>query len=65
MGLDGISIWQLVILLIVIVNLWLGSLVLKKAGYPIWWSLTLIVPLVNIIMIWGFANGDWPVEKKQ
>jgi uncharacterized membrane protein YhaH (DUF805 family) len=66
MGLGGINIWSLIIILIIILpSLWLGALVLKKAGYSGWWSLTMFIPLVNIIMMWVFAFGTWPIEQKK
>jgi energy-coupling factor transporter transmembrane protein EcfT len=34
--------------------------ILRKAGYSGWWSLLIIVPLVNIVMFLVFAFGDWP-----
>jgi uncharacterized membrane protein YhaH (DUF805 family) len=34
---------------------------LQKAGYSGWWSLIVLVPLVNIIMFYVFAFSDWPV----
>ena len=37
--------------------------ILNRAGYSRWWLLTLVVPLVNLIMRWVFACGDWPAAK--
>ncbi len=34
--------------------------ILHKAGYSGWWSLTILIPLVNIIMLYVFAFSDWP-----
>ena len=34
--------------------------ILNKAGYSGWWSLLVVVPLVNIVMFWVFAFADWP-----
>jgi hypothetical protein len=39
--------------------------IVKKAGFPFWWSLLMILPIFNIVMIWVFAFMSWPVEKKQ
>jgi hypothetical protein len=60
----GISIWQLIIIavLIVIPVLIFGPVV-RKAGFSRWWSLLLAVPLINLIMIWVFAFMEWPAEK--
>ena len=56
--------WQTVILLvplaIVVLVVWMVSRVLRKAGYSGWWSVTALVPLVNLVMLWMFAFADWP-----
>ncbi|TPQ25748.1 hypothetical protein C2U68_13655 [Methylomonas koyamae] len=40
--------------------LWLGNRILQKAGFDGRWVLVLLVPVVNIIMIWVFAFSSWP-----
>ncbi|MDD2760956.1 MAG: hypothetical protein PHH11_11765 [Methylomonas sp.] len=40
--------------------LWLGHKILLKAGLDGRWTLALLVPVVNIIMIWVFAFCRWP-----
>jgi uncharacterized membrane protein (DUF485 family) len=40
--------------------LWLGSRILEKAGLDKGWTLCLLIPIVNIIMIWVFAFTHWP-----
>lgn len=40
--------------------LWLGYRILQKAGFDGRWTLILLVPVVNIIMIWVFAFSHWP-----
>lgn len=40
--------------------LWLGSKILDKAGLHKVWILCLLIPVVNIIMIWVFAFSHWP-----
>ena len=32
----------------------------QKAGYSGWWCLIMVVPLVNIVMLWVFAFANWP-----
>jgi uncharacterized membrane protein YhaH (DUF805 family) len=34
--------------------------ILHKAGYSGWWSVLIIVPIVNLIMLYVFAFADWP-----
>ena len=59
----GFSIWQLIIILffVALVVLVYGP-VIKKAGFSRWWSLILVLPLVNLIAIWVFAFVKWPSE---
>lgn len=40
--------------------LWLGYRIIEKAGFDGRWVLVLLVPVVNIIMIWVFAFVKWP-----
>lgn len=40
--------------------LWLGYRIIEKAGFDGRWVLVLLVPVVNIIMIWVFAFMKWP-----
>ncbi|MFT5644904.1 MAG: hypothetical protein ACI83P_002468 [Janthinobacterium sp.] len=35
----------------------------QKAGFPGALSLLMLIPMVNIILIWVFAFIKWPVEK--
>lgn len=44
----------------VIFCLWLGYRILEKAGFDGRWTLVLLVPVANIIMIWVFAFSHWP-----
>ncbi|NOQ63549.1 MAG: hypothetical protein GQ582_03455 [Methyloprofundus sp.] len=41
-------------------TLWLGSRIVEKAGYPKILVLCLLIPLLNIILIWFFAFSKWP-----
>ena len=60
----GISIWQLIIiLLIVLIPYFVFSPAAKKAGFSKWWALLMVIPLVNIILVWVFAFAKWPAEE--
>jgi uncharacterized membrane protein YhaH (DUF805 family) len=64
---ESASLWHFVILLlplaIIGVYFWMIVRILNKAGYSGWWSLLMVVPLVNIVMVWVFAFSDWPALK--
>lgn len=51
---------MLLMLLMGLFILWLGSRILEKAGLDKGWVLCLLIPIVNIIMIWVFAFTHWP-----
>ncbi len=44
----------------IVFTLWLGSKILEKAGLDKKWVFCLLIPVVNIIMIWAFAFSNWP-----
>jgi len=64
MGLEGISIWQLLIIISIVLSVWIYGRILNKAGYSRWWVIVVFVPLVNIIMMWVFAFAKWPKLKR-
>jgi len=47
--------------LILIIPFWQ---LFSKAGYSGWWSLLMIVPLVNLITLYVLAFSSWPSLKK-
>ena len=51
---------MLLMVLMAFFILWLGSRILEKAGIDKAWILCLLIPIVNIIMIWVFAFTRWP-----
>jgi hypothetical protein len=51
------------ILIPAIVTALAGWKILARAGYSGVWSLTLLVPLVQIIAVYLFALSRWPVQK--
>jgi len=40
--------------------MWAGSRILEKAGFHPLLTICLLIPVVNIIMIWVFAFIAWP-----
>ncbi len=35
-------------------------MLLIRAGFSGWWSILVVVPLVNVIALWVFAMIQWP-----
>jgi uncharacterized membrane protein YhaH (DUF805 family) len=64
MGSFSIFHWLIVIAVLVIYFVPTVK-ILNKAGYSGWWSLLLLVPLVNIVMLFVFAFADWPALRGQ
>ncbi len=38
--------------------------IFKKAGYPGWYTILMIIPIVNLIIFLVFAFSQWPVLKE-
>lgn len=36
--------------------------IFTKAGYSGWWSLTLLIPGINIFMMYYLAFAEWPIH---
>jgi len=34
--------------------------IFQKAGRTGWWAVLMVIPLVNIIVLWIFAFSTWP-----
>lgn len=59
---EGLAIIQgLVSLAIAAFFIWCYVRIIRRAGYSGWWVLILLVPVVNIVMVWVFAFSTWPV----
>lgn len=61
------SIWHLMVLVVLVLVIWafiaVFGRILNRAGYSRWWLLTVVVPLLNLIMLWVFAFASWPVTR--
>ncbi len=61
------SIWHLMVLVVLVLVVWafiaVFGRILNRAGYSRWWLLTVVVPLLNLIMLWVFAFASWPVTR--
>lgn len=52
--------FELLLVIFSIFILWLGTRILDKAGFHKAYVLFLLLPVVNIIMLWYFAFTPWP-----
>jgi len=54
----------LVVFLVLVLPYLIFSPVARKSGFSKWWSLTMILPIVNVVVIWIFAFIEWPNERR-
>lgn len=62
---EGFSIWHwlivvMVVGIFVVLPAWMTVRILSKAGRSSLWCLVILVPVVNIVMVWAFAFARWP-----
>jgi uncharacterized membrane protein YhaH (DUF805 family) len=66
---SNIGTWLLIALVILVLIVWafvaVFGRILNRAGYSRWWLLTMLVPVLNLIMLWVFAFANWPVTKSR
>jgi len=57
----GFSIFHwIIVIAILFVYLFPVIKILQKAGYTGWWSVLILIPGVNLVMLWIFAFARWP-----
>ena len=39
--------------------------ILLRTGFSQWWTLLVLVPLVNLVALWIFAFSNWPQQSSQ
>jgi len=54
------SLFIILVVLFTLFMLWLGSIILEKAGVEKIWVFCLLIPFVNILAVWAFAFSTWP-----
>jgi hypothetical protein len=64
----SLGIWYLVAFVVLVLLAWafvaVFGRIVNRAGYSRWWLLAMIVPLLNLIMLWVFAFAAWPVAAR-
>jgi hypothetical protein len=60
----GLGYQELLILVVIAVMVYVGTWpfrrIARKAGFSAWWTATLFIPFLNIVMVWVFAYVSWP-----
>src|SRR5262245_37679115 len=55
------GLWHWIILgTIVVLNAIPISKILGRVGLSKWWTIAFLIPFVNLIALWIFANARWP-----
>jgi Mn2+/Fe2+ NRAMP family transporter len=54
-------VWLILWIFLFLVPAWK---IAKKAGFAGAWSLLMLIPLVNIAMLWVFAFARWPTLRE-
>lgn len=57
---SGHWLWMLVIGIVVVIPVWR---ICQRAGYPGWLGILMLVPLVNLALLYFIAFADWPAVK--
>ena len=63
----AIGVYQLMLLIVPItlgVTIWAAYKVVQRAGYSGAWAFTLLIPVVNLVMLYVFAFSDWPALRR-
>jgi hypothetical protein len=61
---ESLSIWHWIVIIF-----WVGLVlppgwrIASKAGFHGAWALLLLVPLVNLALVWAFAFARWPKDR--
>lgn len=56
--------YGLFVIIIVVLSIVIYWRIASKAGYPGAYSLLMLIPLVNLIVLILFAFTEWPVERE-
>ncbi|KMQ76216.1 hypothetical protein Msub_12426 [Marinobacter subterrani] len=56
----GHWLWMLVIAIILVIPAWR---ICQRAGFPGWMGLLILIPLVNLVLLYFIAFADWPANR--
>ncbi len=57
----GHWLWMLIIAIALVIPTWR---ICQRTGYPGWIGILILVPMVNLILLYFIAFSDWPTDKK-
>ena len=56
----GHWLWMILIAFVVVVPVWR---ICRRTGYPGWLGLLMLIPIVNLVLLYFIAFADWPANK--
>jgi len=56
----GVGMREVVVIGLLVLLFWPYAKIVSRAGYSPWLVLLLLVPVVNVVLIWIFAYANWP-----
>lgn len=60
----GLELWQCLLIVIIAILIVIPyRIVWSKAGFPANYGFIMLIPLVNVGMLWYLAVADWPSLK--
>ncbi len=61
MGSPSMIVMGLLVCIIAVVAFWR---ICEKAGFPGWYGVAVVIPIVNILLVLFLAFAEWPLERK-
>lgn len=58
----GHWLWMLIVVIALVIPTWR---ICQRTGYPGWIGILILVPMVNLILLYFIAFSDWPTVKKR
>jgi hypothetical protein len=43
---------------------WPAGRICRRTGYSPWLGLLILVPLINVFLLWFIALAEWPAERR-
>ncbi len=60
-GSPSIVVMGLIVCIVAIVAFWR---ICEKAGFPGWYGVGVVIPMVNVLLVLFLAFAEWPLERK-
>jgi hypothetical protein len=57
----GHWLWMLIMAVVLVIPIWR---ICQRAGYPGWLGLLIVVPFVNLGLLYFLAFSNWPARKR-